>query len=172
MTARQWIMAGAASVIALVCIGGAFVTWSAPLIVVTNAALAEPPDKPQAKPPLIAFDPVPIDAFNAVFDRPVFNPDRAPFAGGAPEPGADNDPAERSSGGGQSRLVGIVISNNTRIALFEGATGARPVRVKQGGRHQGWTVQKILSDQVVLERGGKTSVRKLSYHGRSAVLTD
>lgn len=119
-------------------------------------------DRPAVGPAMRADAPVPVaaprvaetprfampppDRYEEVNARPLFSPTRRPPAPEAPGAGA----APEAS----FTLVGIVISTEDRLALLEHGQPPRIERVFEGQQLDGWSVEAILPDRVVLRHGG------------------
>jgi hypothetical protein len=107
--------------------------------------------------PLPRFDPPSRSAFAAVDERLVFNPERvrisAPF-----QPGTSN----ASSLPSDLSLVGVILDDNTRLALFKSPTAPLAVGVPVGGSIEGWQVTRIDTDTVALRAGGPEQEMSLS----------
>ncbi len=91
-------------------------------------------------------------AFAVITQRPLFSPDRRPpqeSAGGSATPVSDKLPP--------LLLTGVVIADDDSVAIVEdGAPGRQnePGQVvRLGDSIQGWTVEEILPDRIVLTRG-------------------
>jgi hypothetical protein len=79
---------------------------------------------------------------DAILARPLFKPDRHPYADGrapisAPPPDLP-------------RLTGILMSSDVRHAIFEPAGANKPIVVVEGDNVGGWRVQEIATDSVTL----------------------
>jgi hypothetical protein len=84
--------------------------------------------------------PPPIDPLVAtILARPLFSPDRRPFA--APQ-SAGVDFKDK-------RFAGIVIAPDRRLAIFAVA-GAKPVVASEGEIVDGWRIESITADEVAL----------------------
>lgn len=115
---------------------------------------APPPPVPAAlvPPATIAANPAdarsasfslpPLTAYAEVAQRPLFSETRRP----APE-SADSDPAAANFS-----LVGTIISGGDRRALVAHGQPPRTERLVEGQSVDGWTVESILDDRVVLRR--------------------
>ncbi|MGH6889941.1 MAG: hypothetical protein ACREHF_12230 [Rhizomicrobium sp.] len=121
------------------------------------AAPAQARSEPADDTPLPRFDPPPRSAFAAVDDRLVFNPLRvrvsAPFQPGASS--ASSLPSDLS-------LVGVILDDNTRLALFKSPAEPLAVGVAVGGSIEGWRVTRIDADSVALRAGGPEQEMSLS----------
>lgn len=114
------------------------------------ASLGDSPSAtgPAAEPP---GAPAPdADPVRDILERPLFHPRRRLSSLG--EPRAAQPPAEPSG-----RLVGVLIGVNGREALFAEANN-RVTVVRQGGSLQGWKIEMIEPDRVILtsSRGQRT----------------
>jgi general secretion pathway protein N len=87
----------------------------------------------------------PIDSFAEVTRRPLFSPTRQP-----PPPEAVKDTQGNAN---NFALLGIVISNGARVALIEYGRPPALARLQEGQAVEGWTLQSILPDRVVLQHG-------------------
>ncbi|HEY6577857.1 MAG TPA: hypothetical protein VIY09_00915 [Rhizomicrobium sp.] len=116
-----------------------------------------PPSQPADDTPLARFDAPSRQAFAEVDDRSVFNPLRArvsaPFQPGAAS--ATNLPADLS-------LVGVILDEDTKLALFKFPLAPLAVGVPVGGSVEGWQVTRIEPDMVTLRAGGPEQVMRLS----------
>jgi general secretion pathway protein N len=95
----------------------------------------------------------PMEAFSEVTRRPLFSSTRQP-----PPPEAVKETQGNSS---TFALLGIIISDGGRIALIEYGRPPAMVRLKEGQAVEGWTLQSILPDRVVLQRGATDQELKL-----------
>lgn len=100
----------------------------------------------------VAGDPVPQLDFQKleaeILDRPLFTPGRKPPQ--AKEDMATDDEEEQAKPPElQSRLAGVTIRPDYSEALFA-RDGEKPVAVKEGDEIDGWTVDSIERDRVVL----------------------
>jgi type II secretory pathway component PulC len=87
----------------------------------------------------------PIEGYSEVTRRPLFSPTRQPPA---------NVVQDTQGNTGDFTLQGIIITDDGKVALIE--YGRPPVlaRLKEGQAVEGWTLQSILPDRVVLQHGG------------------
>ncbi len=116
---------------------------------VTIGTAAVEPAKIPALPAAQAFQMPPIEDFGETLDRPLFSKIRRPPA---PEPDA---PAEKP-GKKQTvkvRLAGVVISPKERVALVQGPRGRDITRLREGQEIEGWVLESILADRIVLRFG-------------------
>lgn len=117
----------------------------APPETAADAPGATGPAAAPARPPAPDADPV-----RDILERPLFHPRRRLASLG--EPRTAQPPAEPSA-----RLVGVLIGANGREALFAEANN-RVTVVRQGGSLQGWKIEMIEPDRVILtsSRGQRT----------------
>lgn len=102
-----------------------------------------PPARLQPLPPPPTLDMPALDRFTEMVARPPFSPDRRPADGGGNGGGTAGPP--------QARLVGVVLSGTTRLALIVNG-GGPPRRLEVGQILDGWTIAAIEPDRVVLRR--------------------
>lgn len=97
----------------------------------------------------------PLQSFSAVAERPLFAPDRRP----PPQAAAD-------SLGAWSALVlaGIVITPSSRQALIAHGNPPSIVHLEEGQTVDGWTVQSIAADRIVVANGGEKHELRLIDH--------
>lgn len=95
----------------------------------------------------------PISAYAEVTERPLFSPSRQP----APPEAAQEDLGNSSA----FTLLGIVISEGERMALIEHGKPGVVARLKEGQAVEGWRLQAIEADRVILEHGGTQQPLKL-----------
>lgn len=89
------------------------------------------------------FAMAPLSAYAEVVARPLFSPTRRPAATAATAAGPSN-----------FLVTGIVISPTGRVALVAHGMPAHVDRVVEGQSLDGWTVEAILPDHIVLARDG------------------
>jgi hypothetical protein len=94
-----------------------------------------------------------LSAYAAVFERPLFNPRRAP------DPSTDAAQTNGLPMLADYRLVGIVISKASRIALVENRSAGRVVTLRPGDKFAGRDVVDILGGGVTLS--GATGTERL-----------
>jgi general secretion pathway protein N len=99
----------------------------------------------------------PIESYAEVTARPLFSASRRP----APQQAAQRGSLEPAS----LALIGIIISSQSRIALVQEAKSPKPIRLTEGQEVQGWTVQSILPDRIVIRRG--TLEQEVKLHAAS-----
>ena len=117
-----------------------------------------------AKPAGSAFSLEPLEGYAEVVERPLFWPTRRP------PPKAENANAGAAkTQTSKVTLLGIVLYPDTRMALLKRPNSKQHVRVREGQQFDGWVMEAILPDRVVLRRGDKTEEIKLRDLPRKAV---
>ena len=133
---------------ALCCALGGLIFFEAeePVLEPTANAAVQP-DRAPAPPPAEepGFTMPPLNAYAEVLARPVFSESRRPPSA----PAAVAEEPQLSS----IRLVGIVVSASARHALIEHGQPQKLERIVPGQEVEGWTVEAINADRVVLRRG-------------------
>jgi len=90
----------------------------------------------------------PIGAFAEVVERPVFFQTRRP-----PDPEAEPPPQAEAAPKADFVLSGLILSGKERLALLRPVRSATVERVHEGEEIEGWLVQAVKADRVVLKRG-------------------
>ncbi len=103
----------------------------------------------------------PIKAFSETLERPLFHASRKP----APKivTAAPAAPAAQSP---SLKLVGIVIAPNDRSALIRLRSSAELVEVSVGERIEGWRLETIETDRIVLKSGKASAVYRIDAYLR------
>lgn len=96
-------------------------------------------------------------AFAEVDDRLVFNPARTRVEAPS-QPGTSNATSLPSD----LSLVGVILDDNTKLALFKSPNEPLAVGVGLGGSIEGWQVTRIDPDRVALRAGGPEQEMSLS----------
>lgn len=107
------------------------------------------PDAASAPAPSERYSPPALASFDAILERPLFNPDRRPVA--VPEPAVA--PATTPTKPLRARLEGVVQIGATSFALIRDLSSNEPVRLAQGMELNGWTLERVESGRAVLSRG-------------------
>ncbi|MGO8914491.1 MAG: hypothetical protein ACLQJR_01125 [Stellaceae bacterium] len=147
---------GAALLLGALC-GGLAVLVATELAGAPDASTTAPSPAAATTPPLpplpAAFRLPPLASYAEVAERPLFSATRQkPPA----EPGQD-----LLGKSGSFVLLGVVISEAGRAALVQHGHPVEIARVSEGQAVEGWTVQSILPDRVVLEHGATEYELKL-----------
>lgn len=90
----------------------------------------------------------PVESFSEVVERPLFWASRRPLALLPSGPMDAPAPVDFV-------LHGIVITTDERFAMFQQGAPSRLIRLSEGQELQGWTVQSILTDRVLLRNGDR-----------------
>lgn len=107
--------------------------------------------------------PPPRDAYSAFVERPLFDPSRRP-----PEPEAEVvEEAAPAALPNIFALVGIIIDGGTRIAFLQQRSPLQVYRVVEGQEIEGWAIETIGLDRVVLRQG--SSVVEIELQEAAAV---
>jgi general secretion pathway protein N len=103
-------------------------------------------------PPQPVFAPLaPFETFAEVIRRPLFSPTRQP----SPEA------VKETQGNANFALLGVIISDDGKIALVQHGRPPAMTRLTEGQAVEGWTVQSILPDRVMLRHGATEQEIKL-----------
>ncbi len=98
----------------------------------------------------------PIRSFKETLDRPLFHASRRPApkqavaTAAAPAPDAP-----------KLKLVGVVIEPEGRSALIRVAGAAGPIEVYVGERIDGWRLEAIQTDRIILKSGKSTETYRI-----------
>jgi len=97
--------------------------------------------------------PQPLERFGAVWQKPLFNPDRKPIVRAAGE----------SSNLGDMELTGIIMTPGLRIALLRSKDGEREVRIREGSSlpDGGFKLVELQPRSAVFEVSGTRTELKL-----------
>ncbi len=145
----------------LLCLGLGYVVYfavNAELPVPAGAPVATAAPEAAPELPLEAeFEMRPLETFSETLERPLFMATRRPPE---PQPEVDAPPPARPEAVGME-LNGIVISPTGRRALLRPLKSREVVRATEGQVIEGWTVQSILPDRVILQRDGVSEELRL-----------
>ncbi len=122
------------------------------------------PAKIPALPAAQAFQMPPIEDFGETLDRPLFSKIRRPPP---PEPDAPAD-APKKKQTVKVRLAGVVISPQERVALVQEPRAREITRLKVGQEIEGWVLEAILADRIVLRFGELREEVKIAGEVRRA----
>jgi len=109
-----------------------------------------PPQAPETPAPTAALTLPPLAGFTALVERPLFTPSRRASAA---------DKQALLAGFGRYRLLGLVAVGPQRRALM--AEGPRVVELKEGDTLEGWMIQRIEQDRLVLSSASGEAVLTL-----------
>ncbi len=154
------ILFGAVIVLALVVIGE--------LLWLNNGDLAskrvDGPDVPLVDAAAAVLDGTdmpklpPLSAFSEIVDRPVFTITRRP------QPKGEKSDAStlRANKMRQTwKLTGVVMSNEAHYVLIEGKKDRRTVQLEYGAVLDGWRLEEIAADEIVLVSGEERLIFEL-----------
>jgi general secretion pathway protein N len=110
--------------------------------------------------------PVSKDSFASVIERPLFRPERRPEEPGAEEPGAMPEP-DLSVALDSLDLSAVIITPTLVSAWVNDPSQPRLRRLRIGDDLEGWSVQEILPDRVLLERQGEVNALILRDYGKT-----
>ncbi len=91
------------------------------------------------------FEPRPLESYAGIEARPLFMPSRRP-----PPPGATA--AGSGSGHDALMLAGVILTTNKRMAMIETKRTSGVVVVREGQVVEGWSVDEIGPDRVVISQ--------------------
>jgi len=136
-----------------------------------NEDLAETsPAKPQSGKPAqeaetrSGFVMPPEDTYAEVSERPLFLRSRRPLP---PETETkEKTPADTSRAA--FILSGVVLTGTQRMALLQSQSSPKVARVEEGQEYEGWTVEAIHPNKVVVRRGQEVSEIVLEDRARTA----
>jgi hypothetical protein len=110
--------------------------------------------------------PDPKDAYASVTDRPLFRPQRRPEEDVDPEAQATAEPDAATSLEGMN-LSAVIITPTLVSAWIQDPNEPRLRRLRIGDELEGWSVQTILPDRVLLERQGEQDALILRDYGKT-----
>jgi general secretion pathway protein N len=128
---------------------------------VPNAPVGSEPDPAAQLPP-----PDPKDAYASVTDRPLFRPERRPEEEVDPEAQGTAEPDVATSLEGMN-LSAVIITPTLVSAWIQDPNEPRLRRLRIGDDLEGWSVQTILPDRVLLERQGEQDALILRDYGKT-----
>lgn len=139
------LLAAICAVLAAVVVVEAYTSPDMPTPPVTAPAAAEgeavdlPGQVYEAKPP---------DSYAEIAARPVFSPSRRPQPADARNAGSGS-----KSGHDNLMLAGVIMGANKRLAMIETKKTPSVVVVREGQIVEGWTVETIQPEKVVISQG-------------------
>ena len=138
----------------------------------SRAGLTEPPatdpaDGRKAEDALARLmPPDPKDSYTSVIDRPLFRPQRRPEDPDETEPPDLAGPDLAAALDGMD-LSAVIISSDLISAWVQDPGQPRLRRLRIGDELEGWSVQDILPDRVLLERQGEEDALILRDYAKS-----
>jgi general secretion pathway protein N len=115
----------------------------------SNAAGAR--DTVPALPPAAVFRMAPRREFRETLARPLFAATRRP-----PPKETEPEPEKVEPAPVKARLLGVIITPEGRTALVSLPTASDIVQLTIGQRLEGWSLEQILPDRIILRRGALT----------------
>ena len=88
-----------------------------------------------------------VDAFSGIAARTLFNPTRRHIK---PPPEVKPVSVVKPS---QFNLIGVLISDGVRMALIRRSRAGDYIRVEEGQEIDGWRIERIVPDRVVIRKG-------------------
>ncbi len=122
------------------------------------------PAKIPALPVVQEFQMAPIEDFGETLDRPLFSKIRRPPP---PEPDAPAPEPEKAQKV-KVRLAGVVISPRERVALVQEPRAREITRLRVGQEIEGWVLEEILADRIILRFGELREEVKIAGEVRRA----
>jgi hypothetical protein len=108
----------------------------------------EAPGEAAAPDPPEPYLPRPIESYGGIADRPLFSPSRRPSPTGGGATGR--------SGHDSLMLAGVILTTSKRLAMIESKRAAGgAVVVREGQVVEGWSVDSIGADRVVISHNGE-----------------
>ena len=117
------------------------------------------PQAVERAPPANPLWAIPISKLSATRERPLFSASRRPLApavASAPEPRAPAAERPAPSATPPFTLVGTIIGDKDRIAIFFDAASKISTGVKEGDSDSGWTLRSVSLRSAVVEGSGRT----------------
>jgi hypothetical protein len=109
--------------------------------------------------------PEPKDAYASVTDRPLFRPQRRPEEEVDPDAQASAEPDVATSLDGMN-LSAVIITPTLVSAWIQDPNAPKLRRLRIGDDLEGWSVQTILPDRILLERQGEQDALILRDYGK------
>lgn len=97
-----------------------------------------------------------------IVTRPLFYDSRRPFVATKTESTSD----KKNSAAEQFRLIAIINSPLTKLALVESRSDKKVTRIRAGGAIGEWMVTEIMDDSAILSRSGKTETLRIDKPDR------
>jgi hypothetical protein len=95
-----------------------------------------------------SFELEPLASFEAMVERPLFSRSRRP----QPPRNAAAD-ARTGNAGAPFLLSGVIVAGTTRVAFLQPRSQPKTLRVMEGETVDGWKIEKILPQRVVIGNG-------------------
>lgn len=130
-----------------------------PLAGEVTAAAAPKIDLPKVEP--VSYQSPALQSFDEIALRPLFSTDRRPYVAPAPPAEPETIIAEAKNEVPAVELVGIMLTDVQRSALFQLEADARLVWIFEGQAIGGWQVETILPRSATLRRGDHEALLEL-----------
>ena len=116
-------------------------------------AKRQPPESGQEVETQPRFVMPPPETYSEVSERPLFLRSRRPLPPEAET--AEEAPVAMSRA--VFVLSGVILTDTQRLALLQGQNSPKIARVEEGQDYEGWTVESIQANKVVMRRGQEVS---------------
>ena len=146
-------------VLLLLCSGlGAMIAWELHVIAATQEALPDSSQASDDSPPAVQTLPnalsvslpaTALQAYREILERPLFIRGREPPA--KPQAAAVSEQATPL----RYLLEGVALSRDKRVALLRDPGSREQVSLEEGDEWQGWRVEQVLPDRVILSGDGQ-----------------
>lgn len=130
----------------------------------TIGIAAVKPAKIPALPAAETFSMPPIEDFGETLDRPLFSKIRRPPAPAPDAPAQEPEKKQKV----KVRLAGVIISPEERVALVQEPRAREITRLRVGQEIEGWVLESILADRIVLRFGEVREEVKIAGEVRRA----
>lgn len=142
-----------------------FEIGSSPTVLQAGPADLPPPEQVAALPDQPGFAMPPIESFSEIATRPLFSESRRPPIPEA-EPEGEPEPEPEQIAVPDVRrglfvLVGVVITDQVRMAIVRQRNAKEAVRLFKGQQIEGWTVVSIEPDRVLFRQGAEVDEIRL-----------
>lgn len=106
----------------------------------------------------------PFDSFAELVERPLFSSTRRPVAASAA-------PAQvaASPQGLDITLKGVIVADDSKVAIIEPRNAAKPVRLNKGQSYQGWTLSEVDAEGVIFRQGTRAQILELDHKAGAAL---
>ena len=112
----------------------------------------------QAAPELPEFDLPPLTEYATLMERPLFSSTRRPIV---VEGNSAQAPVTQQ--GLDVALTGVIIADESKVALIVPRNGVKPLRLSEGESYQGWTLSEVEAEGVIFRQGGRAQILELNH---------
>jgi len=126
---------------------------------------ASPPAAAEsASPAMPRFDLPPLEAYAELLERPLFSSTRRPVE-------TDGEVAQVAvtSQGLDVGLTGVIVGDDSKVAIIMPRNAAKPVRLNEGQRFEGWILSEVDPEGVIFRQGTRAQILELNHKAGSAV---